>query len=403
MVQSDDAVRAQYAAYPYPARDPKDEKTRLITGSPSHPIELDHYVFGGQRDWSKPLRALVAGGGTGDGLVQLATLLHHTKRRFEITYVDLSPESRAIAEARLKVRGIGGVTFRTGSLLDAPDWGPFDYIDCCGVLHHLPDPDAGFAALASALAPDGGLGFMDYAPHGRSGVYPLQFAFNAMLGHLPVTDRVAEAKKILAKLPEGHPFKRNTQLVDHKGGDAEFFDLLLHAVDRPYNVSDLTEALEKAGLTLAGLLPEGAYDPARFGPVPEGLSPTERRALGEALSGTMKIHVGYARRAEAPALATPAPSQAVPHLSGVEKDPRLAQKIGAQVSKQGNIKIGGEDIDLSKKSGALIAKINGQATLAEIAASQGLDPIGFSALWTPFEKAFTRWNKLHYSRLLHRS
>ena len=35
-------VRDQYEAYPYPARDPRDEAKRLITGSPSFPVEMDH-------------------------------------------------------------------------------------------------------------------------------------------------------------------------------------------------------------------------------------------------------------------------------------------------------------------------------------------------------------------------
>ena len=68
-------VRDQYEAFPYPERDPRDEKKRLILGSPSLPQEIDHYVFGGQRDWSQPLRILVAGGGTGDGLIQLTARL----------------------------------------------------------------------------------------------------------------------------------------------------------------------------------------------------------------------------------------------------------------------------------------------------------------------------------------
>ena len=41
-----DELRAQYEAFPYPARDPADEKKRLVTGSPSHIVEVDHYVFG---------------------------------------------------------------------------------------------------------------------------------------------------------------------------------------------------------------------------------------------------------------------------------------------------------------------------------------------------------------------
>ena len=44
-----DPVQDQYDAYPYPARDPADERTRLITGSPSNLDELNHYVFAGRR------------------------------------------------------------------------------------------------------------------------------------------------------------------------------------------------------------------------------------------------------------------------------------------------------------------------------------------------------------------
>ncbi len=134
---------------------------------------MDHHLWGGARDWSRPLRALVAGGGTGDGLIQLAQLLTDAGRAYQITYLDLSIAARKIAEARAAARGLTGISFVTDSLLDAGDHGPFDYIDCCGVLHHLPRPQAGFDALAAALAPGGGIGCMVYAPLGRSGVYPL--------------------------------------------------------------------------------------------------------------------------------------------------------------------------------------------------------------------------------------
>ncbi len=61
----DDPVQRQYEAYPYPARDPSDEAKRLVTGSPSHLDEINHYLFAGARDFAEPFRALVAGGGTG--------------------------------------------------------------------------------------------------------------------------------------------------------------------------------------------------------------------------------------------------------------------------------------------------------------------------------------------------
>ena len=148
------SVKEQYEAFPYPERDPEDEKTRLITGSPSHPLEMDHFLWRGRRDWSQPLRVLVAGGGTGDGLIQLATLLDKAGAAAEITYLDLSTASRAVAEARARVRGLTNISFHTASLLDAAEYGAFDYIDCCGVLHHLPDPAEGFRALRAALAPE---------------------------------------------------------------------------------------------------------------------------------------------------------------------------------------------------------------------------------------------------------
>ena len=128
-------VKAQYEAYPYPERDPRDEKKRLITGSPSHPLELDHHLFGGMRDWSGGTRILVAGGGTGDALIQLAQTLTSAGKDYEITYIDLSEASRKIAEGRAKVRGLKGITFLTGSLLDAAKYGPFDYIDCLSLIH----------------------------------------------------------------------------------------------------------------------------------------------------------------------------------------------------------------------------------------------------------------------------
>jgi hypothetical protein len=85
-----DRLRAQYEAYPYPARDPRDEAKRLITGSPSHLDELNHYLFGGRLDFARRFRVLVAGGGTGDGTIMLAQHCADAGVPAEITYLDLS-------------------------------------------------------------------------------------------------------------------------------------------------------------------------------------------------------------------------------------------------------------------------------------------------------------------------
>src|SRR6056297_1712995 len=102
-------VIEQYEAFPYPERDPADEAKRLVTGSPSHPLEIDHYLFEGSRDWSQTLRVLVAGGGTGDALIQLAQMMTSAGAPYEMTYLDLSTASREIAEARARARGLKNI------------------------------------------------------------------------------------------------------------------------------------------------------------------------------------------------------------------------------------------------------------------------------------------------------
>ena len=166
---ADAALAAQYDAYPYPQRDPRDEAKRLIIGSPSHLREVDHWIFGARRLAAQPLRALVAGGGSGDATVMLAQQMTQAGRAGDVTWLDRSAAARRVAEARVAARKLGNVIFQEGSLLDLPGsgLGPFDYIDCCGVLHHLPDPLAGAARAGFSLGAKRWLG-----PHGLCAAWP---------------------------------------------------------------------------------------------------------------------------------------------------------------------------------------------------------------------------------------
>jgi SAM-dependent methyltransferase len=396
-------VEAQYEAYPYPERDPADEAKRLIVGSPSHPVELDHYLFAGRRDWSAPFRALVAGGGTGDALIQLAQVLASAGRAAKITYLDLSTAARGVAEARAAARGLSNIEFHTGSLLDARDFGEFDYIDCCGVLHHLPEPQAGFVALAGALAPGGGIGLMVYAPHGRSGVYPLQAAFGRLLTGTP-EDRLKAAKAIFTRLPEGHPFRSNPHLGDHEVSDAGFYDLLLHSQDRPFTITELDGTLRAAGLEMTGTPNGHFYDPAPIvGDVAmDHLSPLERMQLAEDLSGSIKLHVVYAAKAgEAEGrVAAPGP-QMVPHLRGV-----APQALAQAVAKSGRVPVtsalGRSHIAVPKGLAPVIARVDGRSTLDEIAKAAGGDWFTFAPAWVKLSEALTAYGILTYSGILRR-
>ncbi len=305
---TDARLAAQYETYPYPRRDPRDEAKRLIIGSPGHLREIDYWVFGARRPASRPLNALIAGGGTGDATIMLAQQMARSGRPGSVTWLDRASSSLKIARERAAVRGLSNIVWEQRSLLDLPGsgLGPFDYIDCCGVLHHLPDPAAGLRALLSVLAPGGGLGLMVYAPYGRTGVYMLQDALRLLApSDEPPAARLDAAKRVMRHLPETAWLRRNGFLDDHiNGGDAGLFDLLLNPRDRAFTVPDLHALLANEGLAVACWVEPARYDPMPMLPDPrlrarvEALDPVHRAALAEALAGNVSAHIVYCVRQE---------------------------------------------------------------------------------------------------------
>ncbi|MFT8655416.1 MAG: class I SAM-dependent methyltransferase [Acetobacter papayae] len=328
----DSSLTAQYEAYPYPERSAKEESKRLLIGSPSHLREIDYWVFGAQRPTSRPLRALVAGCGTGDGAIMLATHLARAQRPGEVICLDRSKAALAIAQARADVRQLTNIRFIEGSLLELPalELGLFDYIDCCGVLHHLPDPDSTLSALEAMLAPGGGMGLMVYAPYGRTGVYMVQDALGSLA---PVTDtpeaRLDMARRIMRTLPATAWLRQNGNFGDHlSGGDAGLYDLLLNPRDRSYTITAFMALLSRAGLEPTCLMEPARYNPALFLPDPKlraklaELPPLEQAAIAEELTGNMATHVAYVvRKGAAPTRPDPLDYASIPimrEIPGVE-------------------------------------------------------------------------------------
>lgn len=386
---------AQYEAYPYPARDPRDEAKRLVTGSPSHLDEVNHYVFGGRLDHGRPLRALVAGGGTGDGTIQLAQQMADAGNPGRVIYLDLSAAARRIAEARAAARRLANIDFRTGSLLDPMDES-FDYIDCCGVLHHLPDPAAGLAALAARLNPGGGVGIMVYAPYGRTGVYPMQHALRALTQGLPPKDAVALARRLLTGAPKTNWLLNNPHVSDHRGPDADLYDLLLHSCDHPFTVAELSALAASAGLAVAALIAPAAYEPANWIKDPrvlkrlEGMDFLTRAALAEQLCGSMTKHVAYLVRPErlGEAVARADSPEAVPVLRDID-GPALARALPANGVIDIELAGGVFPLVLPRLAGPMLRVIDGAASLARIH-EQVATAVGGGLTWEAFKAQFDR-------------
>ncbi len=370
----DSAVAALYAALPYPARDPRDEARRLLIGSPGHPTEIDHYLFGGLRDWGAPFRALFAGGGTGDGCLMLAQLLADRGVDAEIYHLEPSAPSQAIARARAEARGLSSIRFVATTIesMAADGLAGFDYIDCCGVLHHLADPQAGFALLASALAPGGGIGAMVYGRLGRAGVYEMQACLRDLLAGSPMAEQLSLGRKLLADLPATAPLKRNPVVRDHiDGGDAGFADLLLHPRDRAYDVTEVAAMVEAAGLRLVSFLAPIQYDPLTYIRHPElrrraaAMAPVERMAFAERFAGNLARHVFYVSSGTA----TP-PSldqNVIPILRDLDAA-QLSQAVGAG----GQLPLTLDGLDLSlplpRVAGAVFKAVDGLRSIDGIVA-----------------------------------
>lgn len=404
---NDASLAAQYEAYPYPRRDAREEGRRLVVGSPSHLREIDHWVFGAARPASRPLRALVAGGGTGDATIMLAQQMAAAGRPGDVTWLDRSAAACDIAQARAAARGLDNIAWERRSLLDLPGsgLGPFDYIDCCGVLHHLPDPDEGLRALLSVLAPGGGMGLMVYAPHGRTGVYMAQDALRLLAPpDQPPAARLDVARRVMRHLPQTAWLRMNPYFADHvSGGDAGLYDLLLNPRDRAFDIASLHALLHRAGLRAACLMEPMRYDPATFLPDPklralaDALDPVGRAALAEALCGNMSTHVVYCTRTgEALPRRDPMADDAVPVAREMP-----AAEIARNIRPDGTLAFTFDGIRvpiaLPALAPAILRLVDGRRSVGEIAAElagRGTDRAAFARAWRATFPALEAVNRL---------
>jgi 2-polyprenyl-3-methyl-5-hydroxy-6-metoxy-1,4-benzoquinol methylase len=245
-------VKEQYEELPYPHRNPEDERAGLRTTDMDTLDKIRFYGFGGDKDFSNA-RFLIAGCGTGDSVIYLAYQLQAYPNA-KLVALDISDASLNVAKQRAAIRGYDNIEWIQVSLLDVVnmDLEPFDYINCLGVLHHLPDPEEGLAALTNVLKPDGAMGLMVYAQYGRSAIYMMQ---DLIRGFITPEDtyhsKIRKVRSILKSLGPLHWINRSgLPIANEIASDAGLYDLLLHEQDRAYTVPEFYAFVESAGLQL---------------------------------------------------------------------------------------------------------------------------------------------------------
>jgi len=207
----------------------------------------------GRKPARQDVQVLDAGCGTGVGTEYIAHLNPHAT----ITGIDLSDRAVETARERCRRSGAHNVTFHPLSLYEVAQLDQqFDWINCVGVLHHLPDPDQGLQALASVLAPGGILHVFVYAAMGRWEIALMQKAIALLQGDRrgDYQDGVAVGRQLFKTLP---PQNRLRQREEERWSmenqrDANFADMYVHPQEVDYTVETLFDFIDGSGLQFLG-------------------------------------------------------------------------------------------------------------------------------------------------------
>ncbi len=294
-------VQDFYERYPYPRPIDSLEKYQRLWQDRQR-RRADYHLFWPSRPYRENGSILIAGCGT----FQAAK---HAMRwpAAQITGIDFSAKSvRCTEELKRKYKldnlELHQLPVERVNELETS----FDQIVCTGVLHHLPDPDAGLRALRGVLKADGALHLMVYAPYGRTGIYMLQ-EFCRRVGVHATDDGIRDLITALPALPSKHPLGNLLREAPEFRQEAALADALLHPQDRAYSVPQLFHFLERGGLTFGRWLTQAPYMPrcGVMAKIPQAdrmaqLSMAEQSAAVELFRGTMIRHSAVAYRSDRP-------------------------------------------------------------------------------------------------------
>jgi 2-polyprenyl-3-methyl-5-hydroxy-6-metoxy-1,4-benzoquinol methylase len=295
-------VQEFYERYPYPRPIDSLEEYRRHWQDPQR-RRADYHLFWPANSFRESYSILVAGCGTSQAA-------KHAMRWSEanVTGIDFSATSVRCTEELKGKYQLNNLQVRQLAIERVGELGvSFDQIVCTGVLHHLPDPDAGLKALRDVLKPGGAIHLMVYAPYGRTGIYMLQ-EFCRRVGVQADDAGLRDLIAALTALPRGHPLETLLREAPDFRQEAALADALLHPQDRAYSVPQLFDFLARGRLAFGRWLMQAPYLPhcGVLAKIPQAdrmaqLSMAEQYAAVELFRGTMIRHSVVAYRDDSPA------------------------------------------------------------------------------------------------------
>jgi SAM-dependent methyltransferase len=335
---------------------------------------------------------LVAGCGT----IQAA---HYAVRwpRARVVGIDVSAKSIAFTQSLKRKYELDNLELRQLPVERAAELGQaFDHVVCTGVLHHLPDPDAGLRALRDVLESAGAMTLLVYAPYGRVGVSMLQeYCRRLRIGR---TDpEIRDLAASLRALPPDHPLapllRTSPDFADRTG----LADALLHPLERSYSVPELMDFLRHAGLAFGRWVRQAPYLPwcGALAATPHhnrlaALAPEAQYAAVELFRGTMVRHsvVAYKTDQSGPDASVDFAGTAWPDYTPIRLPDTLAVRdrlppAAVAVLINRNHTYTDLYLPIDVQQDRLLGAIDGKRTIAEICAENGqrLAPTFFQQLW----------------------
>ena len=295
-----DEVCAFYEDYPYPP--PVDSLEKYQTWRDPQKQRAEHHLLWPSRPFGQDQSILIAGCGTSQAA-------KHAMRwpAARITGIDFSATSVRCTEELKRKYKLDNLEVHQLSVEQARQLETsFDHIVCTGVLHHLPDPDAGLRALRDVIQPHGAMHVMVYAPYGRTGIYMLQ-DFCKRIGISATDVEIRDLIEMLKALPPGHPLQNLLREAPDFRSEAALADALLHPCDRAYSVPQLLDFFAQGGLSFGRWARQAAYSPycGVMAHLPQAariqqLALESQYAAAELFRGTMLRHSAIVYRDDAP-------------------------------------------------------------------------------------------------------
>jgi SAM-dependent methyltransferase len=297
------AVREQYETFPFPPVEhvlEEDDQRDLRSA-----FNLD-LGLSGARALPPYAQIWVPGCGT-----RWAVLVAIQFRDARILATDISSSSLARQQNLAQALGVTNIEWRCEDMVRGNRDQEFDFVSCVGVLHHLPEPDSGFAAIARALRPTGIAEIMVYDELNRGHSKRMQQALATLDPgrRLTAQERFDVAIRLLrglnrhASVPKELP--RVLRYLDSSRGFArELADFVSHPQEHYFDVPSLVAGLARAGLRVRSWKMPHRFDPALMMDDQAlrrdagALDPVDRAHLGQLLSSAL-LEV-FIERADAP-------------------------------------------------------------------------------------------------------